>query len=111
MSMATSASAAAGTIMFVVVNSASLTAPETTKKTLMESWGYTVVPISATASAGTFNTAALTSSCAYISETITSKYLNTKLKNTTMGVISEEPALVDDFEFPATRCSTRPRLT
>jgi hypothetical protein len=96
---ASPASAAVGTIMFVVVNSASLDAQETAKKTLMEGWGYTVVPISATASAGTFNTAALTSSCAYISETVTSTDLNTKLKNTTMGVVSEEPALVDDFEF------------
>jgi hypothetical protein len=91
------AAGATGTIMLVVANSGSLVAQETARKTMMEGWGYTVVPISATAWQGTFDTAALTSSCAYICETVTSTDLGTKLKAKTMPVICDESALTDDL--------------
>ena len=68
-----------GTILFVVVNSATLTTQETAKKTLMTGWGYTVTPISASASQATFDSGVLTSSMAYIGSEVTSWPLKTTL--------------------------------
>ncbi len=93
--------AGTGTIMFIVVNSASLTVEETAKKTLMTAWGYTVNPITATASQATYDAAALVSSAAYISETVTSSDVGTKLTNATIPVVNEEAALSDELGFSA----------
>ena len=73
------AAANTGTVLLVVVNSASLTAQESARQTLMSGWGYTVVPISASASQATFDAGVLTSSMAYVCCTITGSTLSTKL--------------------------------
>lgn len=101
MGVASTASGAVGTIMFVVTNSASLDAQETAKKTMMEGWGYTVVPISESSSQATFDSAALTSSVAYISETVSSATVASKLVNFTIGVVNEESSLSDEFGMSA----------
>ncbi|MFN0131796.1 MAG: LamG domain-containing protein [Phycisphaerales bacterium] len=87
----------AATILFVVVNSGSLDAQESAKKSLMESWGYTVVPISESASAGDYATAALTSSVCYVSETAVSTNVSTKLTAFTIGVVTEESSISDEL--------------
>ncbi|HMN42865.1 MAG TPA: LamG domain-containing protein [Phycisphaerales bacterium] len=96
---APAATSAVGTILFVVINSASLNAQESAKKALMEGWGYTVTPITASSSQAAFDAAVRASSCAYVSETITSGDLGTKLVGVTIGVVSEEQALSDEFGF------------
>ena len=92
-------SASAGTILLVVPNAASLTAQDSTKKAWMESWDYTVALISANDTQGNFDAAAATSDAAFVSEEITSGDLNTKLVSATIGVVTEEGALVDEFGF------------
>jgi hypothetical protein len=63
----------------------------------MESWGYTVVPISANDTQAAFDAAVATSDAAYISEEITSSDLGTKLTNACIGVVNDEDALSDEF--------------
>jgi hypothetical protein len=97
------AEGAVGTILLVVVNSASLTAQETAKQTLMTGWGYTVTPISASASQATFDSSCQSSSCAYISCTVTSATLSTKLQSQTIPVIVELDAQATTMGFSSTQ--------
>ena len=99
------AGGAVGTVLLVVVNSGSLTAQETAKKALLEGWGYTVTPISASASQGTFDTSCLTSSCAYISCTVSSGTLDEKLTATTIPVIVELDAQAVEMGFSSSTSS------
>jgi hypothetical protein len=84
-------------LLFVVSNSASLTAQETVRKTMFQAFGYTVSLVSANAAQATFDTFAAANDVAYISEEITATDLNTKLKSKSLGVVSEKPDLADDF--------------
>lgn len=68
----------------------------------MSGWGYTVVPISASASQATFDAGVLTSSVAYVSNTITPATLGTKLVATTIPVLNEEDTFSDEFGFSST---------
>jgi hypothetical protein len=94
-----------GTILFVVVNSGSLTAQETAKKTLMTGWGYTVTPISASASQATFDSSVLTSSMAYIGSEVTAATLGTKLVSTTIPVVNEVDAQCVQLGFSSSASS------
>jgi Tfp pilus assembly protein PilX len=85
------------TVLLVVVNASSLDAQESAKRTLMQGWGYTVTLISESATQAQFDAAVRTSSVAYISETVLSGNIGTKLTNAPIGVIIEEPALSDEF--------------
>lgn len=93
------AAATEGTILLVVANASSLLPEEVSRRTLMQGWGYTVVPISATSSQAAFDSAVRTSSIAYIVETVLSSDVGTKLTNAPIGVITEESALSDEFGF------------
>lgn len=89
----------AATILLVVVNSASLLPEELARKSLFESWGYTVTTISESASQASFDTAWRAASVAYIVETCLSANVGTKLTAATLGVITEEAALSDELGF------------
>ena len=89
----------AETILLVVPDAASLTAQDAAKKTLIESWGYTVALISANDTQGNFDAAVATSDAVYVSEEISSADLNTKLTSATIGLVLEEGALADEFGF------------
>lgn len=88
-------------IMLVVVNSASLSADESLRKSLLEGWGYTVTPISGNAPQATFDAAMPTTSAIYIVETVLSGDVSTKLTNATCGVVNEEAALSDELGIAA----------
>ena len=83
-------------VLLVVPDAASLGAQDTSKKALIETWGYTVVPISANDTQANFDAAVATSDAAYISEEITSGDLGTKLTNACIGVVNDEDALAVD---------------
>ena len=87
------------TILLVVPNAASLGAQDAAKKTLIESWGYTVTPISANDTQANFDAAVAASDAVYVSEEISSADLNTKLTSATIGLVLEEGALSDEFGF------------
>ena len=86
-------------VLLVAVNKTTPTAQDAAKKTLIESWGYTVTLIEDTESQAAFDTAVATSDVAYISEEITSTNLDTKLTNACIGVVNDEEALADELGF------------
>lgn len=83
--------------LLVVTSSGGPTSQEQARVSLLESWGYTVTLISASALQSTFNTAIATTDVAYISEEINSGDLGTKLRSADIGVVNEEINLVDEF--------------
>ncbi len=89
--------ATAGTVLLVVQNSAAMDSQETAKRGLIQGWGYTVDVISATASQAAFDAAVKTSSVVYISETVLSSDVSTKLTSAPLGVITEESSLSDEL--------------
>lgn len=89
------------TVLLVVTNAASLDAQESAKRTLFEGWGYLVTTISETATEAEFDAAARTASVAYISETVLSVNVGTKLTAATIGVVIEESSLSDEFGIAA----------
>lgn len=84
-------------LLLVVVDAGSLDAEEAEKRSLFEDWKYRVTPISATDSQASFDAAAAMADVIYISETVLSTDLGTKLKATTRGVVNDEQALTDEF--------------
>ena len=84
-------------VLLVVVDKTTPVAQDAAKKTLIESWGYTVTMIEDTESQGAFDTAVATSDVAYISEEITSTTLDTKLTNVCIGVVNDEEATADEL--------------
>lgn len=84
-------------VLFVADDASSLSQAEITRIQLMESWGFTVNAISAAASQTEFDNAVLNSDVAFIYEGIDDTDLNTKLVQTTIGIVSEEVRLIDEF--------------
>lgn len=87
----------AATILLVVVNAASLDAQEQARKTLMEGWGYTVVPISESERRSTYRSLCRASSMAYICETVRASSVRRKLTSTTIPIVTEEAELSDEL--------------
>ncbi|MGB5538984.1 MAG: DNRLRE domain-containing protein, partial [Gammaproteobacteria bacterium] len=84
-------------LLLVVVNPGSLTTQEAAKKTLIESWGYTVSLIDEADSQANYNAALAANDVVYITEDVASGTLGTKLVNATIGVVTEEDNLSDEF--------------
>lgn len=93
------ADAPAATVLLVVANSAALDTQESAKLALIQSWGYTVTLISESATQSEFDAAWRAASVVYISETVTSGNVSTKLTNSTTPVITEESSLSDELGF------------
>ncbi|MEE9532895.1 MAG: LamG-like jellyroll fold domain-containing protein, partial [Acidimicrobiia bacterium] len=94
-----------GSILLVTPDASNLTAQDAAKKALIESWGYAVVPISASDTQANFDAAVATSAAAYVSEEITSTDLGTKLRGATIGIVIGEDALTDEFGISSTFAS------
>lgn len=89
-------------VLFVVTDPANLTAQEEAKKVLMESWGFSLELIAASDLQSAFDTAVANADVAYVGEEIQgSGDLGTKLRDASIGVVSEEETLVDEFGFAA----------
>ena len=84
-------------LLLVVVDPSALTAQEAAKKTLIESWGYTVNLIDESDSQVNFDAAIAANDVAYIPQDINSTNLGTKLANATIGVVNEEGEQVDEL--------------
>ncbi len=89
-------------LLLVVVNPASLTMQEANKKTLFESWGYVVTTIDVNDAQTAFDIAVASNDVVFITEDIDSTRLNTKLVNATIGVVTEEGDLSDEFGMAST---------
>ena len=87
------------TILFVVTDDSNPTAQESTRQTLMQSWGFTVTLIRASESQSVFDEAVANVDAAYVSEEINDAELGTKLKDATIGAVNEDIQLYDEFGF------------
>ena len=92
-------------LLLVVVNSGSLTAQESLRKTAFQAWNYTVTTISETASQATFDTNAAANDLAYICETVTASNLSTKLTSKSLGIVNANSGMSTNLAIAST-CST-----
>jgi len=84
-------------VLFVAMDAYGLSQQEQIRIQLLESWGFTVTPISAGAAQSEFDDAASDNDVAFIFEGIDAAQLNSKLVQTQMGIVSEEVQLIDEF--------------
>ncbi|MDH3643251.1 MAG: LamG domain-containing protein, partial [Gammaproteobacteria bacterium] len=93
------ASAGGSKLLFVVgnVSSPGMTSEELAHQTLIESWGYTVELIDDDASQADFDNAVANNDVVFTTNDITASRLNTKLVNATIGVVTSEDNLSDEF--------------
>jgi len=84
-------------LLFVAGNSTSLTTEETAFKSLVESWGYTVELIDDNDSQAAFDAAVANNDVVLITNDITASNLSTKLVAATIGVVTSECNLSDEF--------------
>ncbi len=86
-----------GNVLMVVGNDGSLTGQESAKRALIESWGYAVSVIDEDDSQSEFDTAVGAHEVVFIGEDVNAGDLGTKLVNASIGVVTEEANLADEF--------------
>ena len=86
-----------GNLLMVVGNLGSLTTGDVAARDSFESWGYTVTLIQDNDSQGNFDTAMASNEVAYVSESVDTGNVGTKLTNTTIGVVSAKGPLNGDL--------------
>ena len=87
--------------LVMVVGSTSLSTSDQAKKTLFESWGWTVTAIDDGANGTIYASEAASNEVMFISESVDSGTVNTKPLDLDIGVVVEEEGLSDDMEFSA----------
>lgn len=97
-----------GNVLLVVADPANLIGVEAYKKKLIESWGYTVNLIDDDALQAAYDTAVAANVVVYISASVGSGAVATKLTNAPIGVINEEGALDDELGFSSTQVTPVP---
>jgi len=88
-----------GTVMMVVVDPTTLVPVDAYKKALFESWGYTVNIIGENANAVAYMAAAASNDVFYISESVNSNQVGTRIKDVPIGVVSEDGDYNADLGF------------
>jgi len=84
-------------VLFVVGNGANLTNEELAHRNLLESWDYSVELIDDDASQTAFDAAVATNDLVFTTNDITANNLGTKLVDATIGVVTSEDNLSDEF--------------
>lgn len=90
---------AAINVLMVTTNNGWLTAFESGRKSMLESYGYTVNTIWDGASQATFNTAFANNRAVYLPDEATDVEIGYKLRGATIGVFCEHLSLADEFGF------------
>jgi len=88
-----------GSLLMVVGNPDSLSAQEDSKKTLIESWGYTVTLIDDSDSQANLDTAAAANDVIYVSGSISGGALADKLTSSPTPIVNEFSGKIDNFGF------------
>lgn len=88
-----------GNLLFVFGGSGAPSAQEQLRIDLIESWSYTVTPISDADSQANFDAAAAANDVIYVSGAINGGSLAHKLTGTTTGLVNEFPGKLDNFGF------------
>jgi hypothetical protein len=102
---------AAINLLFVTTNNGSLTSLESGRKTMLESWGFTVNTIWDGASQATFDAAFANNRAVYLSDEATASDVSYKLREATIGVMSEHPGLADELGFCSGSTTTTINIT
>jgi prepilin-type N-terminal cleavage/methylation domain-containing protein len=89
-------------VLMVVGDSSSPSTSDVAKKSLMESWGYSVTVVDDGANQSSIDAAVASADVAYVCETTMSATLGSKLVNVSIGVVNEELRLTDEFKFAVT---------
>ncbi len=79
-----------GNLLMVVISPTVLAAEDQKAKDLFESWGYTVSVISESANQSTYDALIANNDVVFISETVNSNSVGTKLVNAPIGVVSQD---------------------
>jgi len=79
-----------GKLLMVVINPTTLVAEDQKAKDLFESWGYAVSVISESANQSAYDALVAVNDVVFISETVNSNSVGTKLVNAPIGVISQD---------------------
>jgi hypothetical protein len=94
-----------GRVLLVVDRPYNLTANEVIKKSLFEAWGYTVTLIN---DDDDFEDELAANDVVYVSESVNSSDIDTKLTNATIGVVNEEGWLNDELGIESDNSSNWP---
>ncbi|MEM9108987.1 MAG: hypothetical protein AAGC72_03095, partial [Planctomycetota bacterium] len=76
------------------------------RHTLFTSWGYTVTYLDQSATQAEYDAAAAVNDVVFVSEAVSSTNVSTKLRDATIGVVTDEGFLFDDFGFTTANVST-----
>ena len=97
-----------GKVLMVVSNAGTPDPEDVYKQALMEAWGYTVKMISDGAGQGGFDSDLTLHDVVYISETIDSATLGTKLGNPPIGIVNEDGWMNDELGIESGNSSNWP---
>ncbi len=86
-------------VLFVVADPTNLTPPESERVTLIESWGFSVALIAASAPQSEFDDAVANAVAAYVPALDATDLVGTKLRDAPIGVVNADAELLDDFGF------------
>ncbi|QDU90389.1 hypothetical protein Pla175_37930 [Pirellulimonas nuda] len=91
-------------LLLIVMDSASLSASESSRKAMIESWNFNVAVKGLNDPVDELLTAAASVKAVYVSGSINADKLESapQLASLTNGIVNEHPGLVDDFGFGAT---------
>jgi len=79
-----------GNVLMVVVNPTTLVEADAKARSLFESWGYTVSVLSESANQSSYDAAVTAADVVFISETVNSTSVGSKLVNAPIGVVSQD---------------------
>lgn len=100
------ATLAAPNILMVTTNNGSLTALESGRKSQFEGAGFVVNTIWDGASQATFDAAFANNRAVYLPDEATATDVSYKLREATIGIVSEHPGLADELGFCTTAATT-----
>lgn len=86
-------------VLMVVGDPSSLTSEESAKQSKLEGWGWRVTLVDEDSSQSTFDVAIARTDVAYVTMEVNASDLGTKLKDAIIGVVCEQPDLIDEFGF------------
>ncbi len=94
-----------GKVLMVARDDVNITAEDVIKRSILESWGYTVTLIDDNDNQATFNSAFANNDVIYVSDTSDSNTVGTKLSNATIGLVNEEGSLNDELGISTSKAS------
>src|SRR5262245_6282466 len=92
--------------VLMVTNTSTLSAEETSRRTQLQNWGFTVTTVVDSSAQATIDAAVAAATVVYVPETITDSDLTSKLRQAAIGIVYEEGGVDDDFGFSTTTGSS-----